>query len=121
MTEPDVKDDLQSALPLPSFAAQARAAAEAITGVRQEIGTVDRRRPGRLNVSPTLVPLLRGDIPDPRNGIAALPRPDQDLVWDKDDALAPARGIALGLLISIPLWVAIYAVGRALLRVALGV
>ena len=54
---------------------------------------VERRRPGRIaDVSPTLIPLLRGsDIP---------PDAEESL----DNAMAPARGIVFGVLISVLFW-----------------
>jgi hypothetical protein len=51
----------------------------------------DQRRPGRLeHVSPALIPMLR--------------KPGQYVDADDSDPLAPARGIAVGLLLSAPLW-----------------
>jgi hypothetical protein len=51
----------------------------------------DQRRPGRLgHGSPALVPLLR--------------KPGQYVDADDSDPLAPARSIAVGLLLSAPLW-----------------
>ena len=53
----------------------------------------DRRRPGRLEqVSPALIPLLR----EPTRYV-------DDPGFDSD-LLAPARGVLVGLLISVPLW-----------------
>ena len=53
----------------------------------------ERRRPGRIaDVSPNLIPLLRGsDIP---------PDPGES----PDNAMAPARGIAFGVVISVLFW-----------------
>jgi hypothetical protein len=54
----------------------------------------DQRRPGRLDrVSPALIPLLRD--PAPCVGTAS---------YEDSDPGAPARGIVVGLLLSIPLW-----------------
>lgn len=54
----------------------------------------DQRRPGRLDrVSPALLPLLR----DPAQCVDAASCEDSDLQ-------APARGIVVGLLLSVPLW-----------------
>ena len=55
----------------------------------------ERRRPGRLrDVSPELLPLLRtaGDAPEP------------DTVESVSDGLSPARGIAIGILLAVPVW-----------------
>lgn len=62
----------------------------------------DRRRPGRPDqASPHLIPLMRTqDMDDPII-------PD---LWEDppfEDALEPARGIATGLLLSVPIWTAI--------------
>lgn len=61
--------------------------------------TVDCRRPGRPDsVSPALIPLLRGDwIQD-----ASL-NEDIDLA-DEWTVLAPAVGIAVSVVLSLPLW-----------------
>lgn len=71
----------------------------------------DRRRPGRPDhVSPTLVPLLRGDLP------IDLPLSDEtELAGDRGD-LAPAVGVAVALGASVPLWAAIGMAAWALLR-----
>lgn len=64
----------------------------------------ERRRPGRRNdVHPALIPLLRGQV---------LPPPGPDLLWaprrpgqfKEGDDLGPARGIGLGVLISLAFW-----------------
>jgi hypothetical protein len=60
---------------------------------------VERRRPGRpAQVSPELVPLLRGEI---------AVELEIDFPPEEQDQLGSARGIALGILISAALWVAI--------------
>jgi hypothetical protein len=60
----------------------------------------ERRRPGRNpDVSPALLPLLRGDAP--------LPLPDQP---GRDD-MRPARGIMIGVLISLLFWALMLWVG----------
>ena len=71
-------------------------------------GSAERRRPGRQDVSPALLPLLRGQ----QGPIAEAAR-----VAAEEDShdLAPARGIFLGLLISLPLWIAVVVAIRALL------
>ena len=72
----------------------------------------ERRRAGRLEVNPALVPLLR----DPANSAAALdplqPFPDtpyRDFLEADPfhDQMAPARGILLGLSISMLFWGAV--------------
>lgn len=60
----------------------------------------ERRRPGRTEVKPELVPLLRSDEitkPAPHDG-------DQDSMGDDQDNLRTARGIAMGLLLAAPFW-----------------
>jgi hypothetical protein len=68
----------------------------------------DRRRPGRTEVSPVLLPLLRGEsafgMPEVIDEAALL---ESD--WDPEEPLRPARGIAFGLLLSLPLWAALLA------------
>ncbi len=64
----------------------------------------DRRRPDRSDqVSPNLLPLLRSapvtETPPAVGG-------SEDMA-PFDDALAPAKGIAVGLALSVPLWAAI--------------
>jgi hypothetical protein len=55
---------------------------------------VERRRPGRIaNVSPALIPLLRG---------SNAPPPDTEESLEND--MAPARGIVFGALISVLFW-----------------
>jgi len=68
----------------------------------------DRRRAGRQDVNPVLVPLLR----DPATGAAGLDQTVSPETAYRDylgtdpfhDPLAPARGIALGLSISMLFW-----------------
>ena len=63
----------------------------------------DRRRPGRPDqASPHLIPLLRtAEIEAAAASIAA-----EELPFE-EDALAPAKGIAIGLLLSVPVWAVI--------------
>jgi hypothetical protein len=62
----------------------------------------DRRRPDRPNqISPHLLPLLRTS----EIGDAAASGTADGLLFD--DGLAPAKGIAVGLLLSVPLWAVI--------------
>ena len=64
----------------------------------------DRRRPGRLkDVSPHLTPLLR--FRPSAEQIAAARRDPAES--EDDDDLRPARGIALGVLVSLAFWVAL--------------
>lgn len=59
----------------------------------------DRRRPGRTeDVNPALLPLLRRE--------SLLPAPGVDVEQDDDD-LAPARGVAVSVLIGALLWIGI--------------
>ena len=60
----------------------------------------DQRRPGRLDrVSPALIPLLR----DPAQCVDAVSCVGTASCEDTDPR-APARGIVVGLLLSVPLW-----------------
>jgi hypothetical protein len=61
---------------------------------------LDQRRPGRLDrVSPALIPLLRDPVPcvDAASCVGTAS-------YDDSDLQAPARGIVVGLLLSVPLW-----------------
>jgi len=58
---------------------------------------VERRRPGRRShVSPHLIPLLRG-------------QPVEPLDQDEGGELAPAFGVAMCVVLSVPIWVGIFA------------
>lgn len=71
----------------------------------------DRRRPGRPDqVSANLVPLLRAS--PMIEAAAAFERADGPGI---EDALTPARGIAVGLVLSVPLWAVIGGVVWAVL------
>lgn len=72
------------------------------TGDNPESVTDGRRRPGRpSHVNPTLISLLRGDLP------SSLPPSDEtELVKDRG-ALAPATAVVVALAMSVPLWAAI--------------
>ena len=62
----------------------------------------DRRRPGRPDqASPQLIPLLRTAEIE----AAAAAGLGEELPFE--DALAPAKGIAVGLLLSVPVWAVI--------------
>jgi len=64
----------------------------------------DRRRPGRAEVAPELVGLLREPAAgSERDG-------EQDLAYSAgSDVLAPASGIVFGLMLVLPFWAAIIA------------
>ncbi len=72
----------------------------------------DRRRPDRLrDVSPHLIPLLRtSPTQDAFPGLSS-----EEGIAPFEDELTPARGIALGLVLSVPLWVIIGGVAWAVL------
>ena len=74
------------------------------------VASKDRRRPDRPDhASPHLIPLLR----TAETGAAAAPGTSDELPFE--DALAPAKGIAIGLVLSVPLWAAIGGIVWALL------
>jgi hypothetical protein len=84
-------------------------AAKPVTGasISPDVRT-DRRRPGRTEVSPVLVPLLRREsVPVMTDIVREASLLESD--WEPMDALRPARGIAYGLLLSLPLWAALLA------------
>jgi len=71
----------------------------------------DRRRPGRHDqASPHLIPLLR------TSEIEAAAASDTGDELPFEDALAPAKGIAVGLLLSVPVWAAIGKIVWAVLK-----
>jgi len=81
------------------------------TGDSTESVTDDRRRSGRpSHVNPTLVPLLRGDLP------SSLPLSDETELVEDRGALAPAIAVAVALAMSVPLWAAIGFAAWALFR-----
>ncbi len=76
--------------------------------------STDRRRPGRIEVSESLLPLLRAGPEPVGPPVAAI-----DIIameGEGDDMLAPARGIGFGLLVSVPLWALIAACLAAFIR-----
>ena len=97
----------------------------------------DRRRPGRVEVNPALIPLLRGTAPlfEPLpSGVAARSYTEQpytkqsafdfgirsdpaaqDWLRALDDGGNPGRGIVLGSLLLLPLWAVTAACYRWLL------
>ena len=73
---------------------------EAPPATQTTVETSDRRRPGRLeNVSPTLIPILRSS------------EPAVEIEFDEVDQAAAVRGLAFGVLLSAPIWVAIAYLG----------
>ncbi len=75
---------------------------------------MDRRRPGRIEVSQALLPLLRAEHEPLGPTLASI---DIDLIdAEGGDMLAPSRGIGLGLLLSVPLWALIAACVAAVIR-----
>ena len=79
---------------------------------------IERRRPGRRDINPALIPLLRRPVGD---GML----PEDDAAWHLQtipalkpgqDAIAAARGVAMGLILSAPLWGALAMVSAALRR-----
>ena len=76
-----------------------------------ECVTDDRRRPRRPSqVSPTLVPLLRGNLP------ADLPPSDETELLDDPAKFAPVVGITIIVSSSVLLWTVIGFAARAMLR-----
>ncbi len=73
----------------------------------------DRRRLGRNDqVNPYLIPLLR----DPTAVDIPAPPPCETEALPLSDQLAPARGIAFGLVLSVPLWAVVAGAVWAVLR-----
>lgn len=72
---------------------------ETITVGADDEVLADARRTGRAEIVPTLIPLLRNPAGD-----GSLP--DDDIVPDclPGDAMAPARGLALALVLCTPAW-----------------
>ena len=79
---------------------------------------IERRRPGRRDVSPELIPLLRRPTGDGvlRADLTPGNLDDEPALPADRDALAPARGVAVSLLLSLPLWCVVGALGFALNR-----
>jgi hypothetical protein len=70
---------------------------------RPDLLEIDRRRPGRSYVVPSLVPLLRD--PAGHDEMPAAPP-----IWtapEQEDGLGAIRGIALAVVLSLPIWAAI--------------
>lgn len=82
---------------LPGTAKPASAPAPAVSAAPK-----DRRRPGRPDhASPQLIPLLRTAEIEAAVASGAMDEPPFE------DALRPAQGIAIGLVLSVPVWAAI--------------
>ncbi len=63
---------------------------------------LDRRRPGRIEPADAeLIPLMRK--PKPAREVSDEPLEK----WEPRDPVAPPRGIALGVVLCIPIWLAI--------------
>ena len=58
----------------------------------------DRRRPGRTEVSPDLLPLLRNPAG------AEIPLDEPHVSGDARDDLGAAKGLVIGVLLAVPLW-----------------
>ncbi len=58
-------------------------------------------------MNPALLPLLRGEtagqVAEPLNVI-----PFPEIEWEAEDAMGPARGLAFGLLLSLPIWLFVF-------------
>jgi hypothetical protein len=84
----------------------------------REVIDLERRRPARFDVHPSLVPLLRkphgeGLLPaEDRFKVRHNPEPDADLI----DGLGTARGIAIAMALAVPIWIAIGVVVGLLVR-----
>jgi hypothetical protein len=86
-----------------------------VTAQTDATSLAERRRLGRANVSPTLIELLRTPakddvIPDD------LHRTLEDELPIEVDPIAPARGIALAVTLSVPIWAAIGTLAYAILK-----
>ena len=93
---------------LPGTASDAAPVAAPVPAV--SAASKDRRRPGRPDqASPHLIPLLRTTEIE----AAAASGMEDELPFE--DALAPAKGIAVGLLLSVPVWAAIGGIVWAML------
>jgi len=91
----------------------AAAPVSAVATATVSVAADDRRRPKRLNqISPELVPLLR----DPAAAKLSAPLLGEMNVPSYDDDLAPARGIGIGLVLSVPVWAIISGLVWAIFR-----
>jgi hypothetical protein len=84
------------------------------------VGQAERRRPGRTEIDPALVPILRrpsgaASQPDQRHAEDEdTPRPP--LSCDEQDDLEPSRGMIFGVMLSLPLWGVIFGAARIAVR-----
>jgi len=78
----------------------------------------ERRRPGRMEASPALLPLLRAR---PRHLSLVSDRDSGPMAvgFEYDDSLRPARGITLAILLSVPVWAILITMVHSLLRLTL--
>ena len=76
-----------------------------------------RRRPGRRTAAPELIPLLRAPAKDEEisEDLRRQIEDEGELPIDVDP-IATARGVALGVALSAPMWLAVLGAGYALLR-----
>ena len=74
--------------------------AAALDREAQPLAPAERRRPGRADIAPGLIPLLR------RSG-GTIRSIDGDFVgkWAPREPIAPPRGIALALVLCTPIWI----------------
>ena len=79
---------------------------------------IERRRPGRRDVHPALIPLLRRPAGDGTlvEGESAWHLEALPALKAGQDALGTARGVAMGLVLSAPLWGAMAMISLALRR-----
>jgi hypothetical protein len=78
----------------------------------------ERRRPGRTAASPSLLPLLR-DRPGNLSLVSDRDSGPSAVRMEYDDSLRPARGITLGILLSVPIWAILLGMVHTLLRLTL--
>ena len=89
---------------------------EHIGSLKSSVIARDRRRAGRSEINPTLIPMLRGPVAfntaESEHQVPMDPAKEEWLVEEKlvvEHTGNPARGILIGLLLVIPFW-AIFAV-----------
>ena len=76
-----------------------------------EAALTDRRRPGRRDAHPALIPLLRAPAEVP-----GLAEEDQRFLDDEDDdGFALVRGVIIGGLLAVPIWIFVGWLGYLLL------
>ena len=72
--------------------------------VDETIELADRRRPGRKEVNPALILLLRTPAEESKADLIAEPEETGAPVDPEHDALRPTKGILLAVLLSLPFW-----------------